>query len=83
MIGVAILQLASKTLEISLIQPRYLNFGELYFPFIVIDYLFNFVFELKIVLFDKLQPMLLTCLQLFVDLQNTSDLFLLGTNDRT
>lgn len=82
MVGIAILQLISQTFEISFIQLSYLNFGEFNFPFIVLDYFFNFMLELEIVLLDQLQSMLLTSLELFVDIQNTSDFLLFGGNDR-
>lgn len=81
MVGIAVLQLISQTLEISFIQSRYLDFGELDFPFIMFNNLLNFMFELEIVLLDQLQSVLFTSLQLFVDFQNTSDFFLLCSND--
>ena len=66
MVRVAVLQLVSQALEICFVEVRNLYFGELYFPFIVLDYLFYFMFELEVVFLDELQSMLLTRPELLV-----------------
>ncbi len=54
MISIAILQLVSQTFKICFVELRNLDFVELDFSFVVLDYLLDFVFEFIVVFFDEL-----------------------------
>lgn len=78
-ISIAILHLASETIEVSLIKLRNLDFSELNFPLVVLNDVLDLVLQLVVVLLDLLEPSLLVLLQVSVELQQSLDFLLLGS----
>ena len=80
MIGIAVLHFSSQAFYICFIQFTNFNFVEFNLSFIVLDNVFNFMFEFIVVLLDKLKAIFLIAFEIFVNLKNSSNLIFFCCN---